>query len=112
MKILCKNSCVFENKHFSFSFFIFNERRLGSTCYLEGIEDVLKGHLLPSGGIDAQHNPTEGGGRRGGNGRRGGFCNRGDDGCHGSPGVGGDSGGSRGGGSHFGEMTVCDASDT
>ena len=23
MKILCKNSCVFENKHFSFHFFIF-----------------------------------------------------------------------------------------
>ena len=34
MKILCKNSCVFENKHFSFSFFIF-------------IEATIKGRQVP-----------------------------------------------------------------
>ena len=35
MKILCKNSCVFENKHFSFSFF--NERK--SQCILFNMKE-------------------------------------------------------------------------
>ena len=29
MKILCKNSCVFENKHFSFSFFMCRNTSFG-----------------------------------------------------------------------------------
>ena len=37
MKILCKNSCVFENKHFSFSFFsFFQVKQFGSESCVSG----------------------------------------------------------------------------
>ena len=47
MKILCKNSCVFENKHFSFLIFSYIYRRFNA------IVSQLKMHYFSEGAFES-----------------------------------------------------------